>query len=46
MKFLKNLSDFFNNTLNLKPTYYPKRNPEDSLIDWNLEINILDQFIK
>ncbi len=54
MKFLilKNLSDFFNNTLNyipqknLKPTYYPKRNPEDSLIDWNLEINILDQFIR
>ncbi len=30
----------------LKPTYYPKREPEDSQIDWDQEINFIDRFIR
>lgn len=28
------------------PTYYPKRNPDDSLIDWNQDINFIERFIR
>jgi methionyl-tRNA formyltransferase len=28
------------------PTYYPKRNPEDSLIDWEEDITALERFIR
>lgn len=30
----------------IEPTYYPKRQPSDSLIDWNLDITSLDRFIR
>ena len=30
----------------LLPTYYPKRNPDDSLIDWDLDIYKLEKFIR
>lgn len=32
--------------LDLEPTYYPKRNPEDSLIDWRCDIAQLDRFVR
>ena len=47
-----NFDDLIGNTITLKkqkdvtPTYYPKRNPSDSLIDWNMNINDLDRFIR
>ena len=28
------------------PTYYPKRNPSDSLIDWSLDIFRIERFIR
>lgn len=31
---------------NKTPTYYPKRTPSDSLIDWSLDINDLERFIR
>ncbi len=30
----------------ITPTYYPKRTPDDSLIDWNLDVFALDRFIR
>jgi methionyl-tRNA formyltransferase len=30
----------------ITPTYYPKRNPEDSLIDWEQDISVLERFIR
>ena len=30
----------------ITPTYYPKRNPEDSLIDWEEDITVLERFIR
>ena len=48
----KNLPKLINNTAkykkqqNLVPTYYPKRNPSDSLIDWNTDIYTLQKFIR
>ena len=29
-----------------KPTYYPKRNPEDSQIDWSNNITEIERFIR
>ena len=54
MKFLieKNLDSLLGKDFHLKkqknisPTYYPKRTPDDSLIDWNSNINDLDRFIR
>ena len=54
MKYLilKNLDSFLLDNVDLKkqnnktPTYYPKREPNDSLIDWNLDINKLERFIR
>ena len=54
MKFLieKNLDSLLNKNFqlqkqkNIPPTYYPKRTPDDSLIDWNANINDLDRFIR
>ena len=54
MKYLilKNLDSFLLDNIDLKkqnnktPTYYPKREPNDSLIDWNLELNKLERFIR
>jgi len=49
---IKNINDLFNNNFNLKkqkniiPTYYPKRTPSDSLIDWNSDIYALQRFIR
>lgn len=31
---------------NITPTYYPKRKPSDSLIDWSMHITDLDRFIR
>lgn len=49
----KNLDRLVNNDFTLKkqdlsitPTYYPKRNPEDSLIDWGQDINSIERFIR
>ncbi|MBK6620302.1 MAG: hypothetical protein IPG32_05265 [Saprospirales bacterium] len=28
------------------PTYYPKRNPSDSLIDWSMDVHALERFIR
>tara|TARA_B100001057_G_C22862527_1_gene955123 strand:- start:3102 stop:4103 length:1002 start_codon:yes stop_codon:yes gene_type:complete len=30
----------------IKPSYYPKRNPDDSQIDWKMSINDIDRFIR
>ena len=30
----------------IEPTYYPKRTPADSLIDWNQDINAIERFIR
>ncbi len=30
----------------LAPTYYPKRTPQDSLIDWGLDVTALERFIR
>ena len=54
MRYLifKNLSLLLNNEVkyipqkNISPSYYPKRNPENSLIDWNLDIHKLERFIR
>ena len=54
MRFLilKNVDSLLNNNVkyltqkDVTPTYYPKRTPEDSLIDWNLDIYKLDKFIR
>lgn len=49
---LKNIDKLINGDIILKkqkdslPTYYPKRTPEDSLIDWNKDIFQLDAFIR
>jgi len=32
--------------INIEPTYYPKRTPKDSLIDWNQDISSLERFIR
>ena len=54
MRYLieKNLDSLMCNMLNLKnqpnfiPTYYPKRTPSDSLINWELDIYKLERFIR
>ena len=54
MRYLieKNLDSLMGNMLNLKnqpnliPTYYPKRTPSDSLINWELDIHKLERFIR
>lgn len=54
MKFLikKNLSNILENNFVLKkqidvtPTYYPKRQPNDSLIDWSRDIFYLERHIR
>lgn len=30
----------------LTPTYYPKREPQDSLIDWNQDVQVIERFIR
>lgn len=49
----RNLNQFINRNLNLlnqnadiKPTYYPKRSPSDSLIDWTKDISEINRFIR
>ncbi len=32
--------------LSLSPTYYPKRTPDDGLIDWEADVNSIDRFIR
>ena len=55
MKFLieKNLAALLRNEftltpqdLSIEPTYYPKRAPADSLIDWRLDAPALERFIR
>ncbi|MDA9991801.1 formyltransferase family protein [Candidatus Marinimicrobia bacterium] len=54
MKYLieKNLDKLLSNKFKLKrqrdikPTYYPKRIPDDSLIDWSLDVYELERFIR
>lgn len=49
---IKNLKNFMSGELHLKkqkdclPTYYPKRSPQNSLIDWNKDIFQLNAFIR
>jgi len=31
---------------NIKPTYYPKRSPEDGLIDWGKDVFCIERFIR
>ena len=48
----KNLNNLLSNNFSLKkqkdikPTYYPKRTPNDSLIDWERDIFYLQKFIR
>ncbi|MBK7939262.1 MAG: hypothetical protein IPJ82_20250 [Lewinellaceae bacterium] len=30
----------------LTPTYYPKRSPEDGLIDWEQDVHVIERFIR
>ncbi len=55
MKFLieRNIESLVHNKFKLyrqdtsiTPTYYPKRTPEDSLIDWNQDVAALERFIR
>ena len=54
MKYLifKNISALLSGDFILKPqqkitpTYYPKRNPEDSQIDWSMKIDHIDRLIR
>jgi len=55
MKYLieKNIEALVNNDFrrapqdtSLTPTYYPKRTPEDGLIDWELDVVVLERFIR
>ncbi len=55
MKFLieRNIEKLVHNNFSatpqndqIPPTYYPKRTPEDSLIDWSLDVNSLERFIR
>jgi len=49
---IKNLHNFMSGDIHLKkqkddlPSYYPKRTPQNSLIDWNKDIFQLDAFIR
>ena len=49
---LRNLDQLTSGNVSLKkqknsaPTYYPKRRPEDGLLDWNMDIFQLDAFIR
>ncbi len=49
---LKNISKLLENDFTLKkqkeiePTYYPKRNPSDSLIDWERDIFYIEKHIR
>ncbi|NQU41026.1 MAG: hypothetical protein HQ523_13830 [Lentisphaerae bacterium] len=49
---LRNIDQLSNGNMSLKkqknsaPTYYPKRSPNDGLIDWNRDIFQLDAFIR
>lgn len=48
----RNLAHFQNGTLSytpqkdLEPTYYPKRTPDDSLIDWTSPVDVIERFIR
>lgn len=54
MKYLvaKNLESLLENNfilkpqLNITPTYYPKRNPIDSIINWNDDVYNIERFIR
>ena len=54
MKYLilKNIDRLLDNSFTLKkqnditPTYYPKRNPSDSLIDWSSDVFKIERFIR
>ena len=49
---LKNISNLLENNFSLKkqkdiaPTYYPKRNPADSLIDWERDVFYIERHIR
>ena len=49
---LRRINSLYNGKFKLKkqllltPTYYPKREPKDSQIDWNLDINSIERFIR
>ena len=49
---LKNMDNLLNRELNLNkqkdlpPTYYPKRSPRDSIIDWQRDVHQLEAFIR
>lgn len=48
----RNIPAFLSNTLTFKPqadrtpTYYPKRNPDNSLIDWSSPLDVVERFIR
>ncbi len=55
MKYLieKNVNNLMSNTYQLTkqrtdiaPTYYPKRNPADSLLDWKQDVVAIERFIR
>lgn len=54
MKYLieMNMEKLTNNKLNLRkqlditPSYYPKRSPDDSLIDWDKDVCFIERFIR
>jgi methionyl-tRNA formyltransferase len=55
MKYLveRNIENLVNNTFkltkqddSLTPTYYPKRTPEDGLINWEQDVYVIERFIR
>lgn len=45
-RFVAGKLDYQSQDDSLTPTYYPKRTPEDSLIDWTSPIDIIERFIR
>ena len=54
MRYLiqKNITDLLSGTFSLtkqpdtEPTYYPKRTPQDNIIDWNDDVYRIERFIR
>ena len=48
----RNINNLVNNSFVLKkqketdPTYYPKRSPDDGLIDWNRDMHCIDRLVR
>ena len=45
-KLVRNEFSLTSQDSSVEPTYYPKRTPDDSLIDWNLDVHQLERFVR